>query len=182
MTEEIVELEREDGAARDGIREDDARLPAWYTWSFVGTVLFALVYVPYYLFSGWSAQGQWAAEVEAAGAIAAASRPAVAAENPFRGDAGAIAEGRETFTTICAACHKPDGSGLVGPSLVDPYWKYGNGDPELFASVSEGRPAGMPPWGTQLGAERIWKVLAYLETLPRSSEPGMGAPGVASGS
>ena len=63
MTEEIVELEREDGAARDGIREDDARLPAWYTWSFVGTVLFALVYVPYYLFSGWSAQGQWAAVV-----------------------------------------------------------------------------------------------------------------------
>ena len=54
--------------------------------------------------------------------------------------------------------------------------------PELFASVAQGRPGGMPPWGTQLGDEKIWKVLAYLETLPRSSQPGMGAPGVAPGS
>jgi cytochrome c oxidase cbb3-type subunit 3 len=181
MKDEIVELPREDGASRDGIHEDDARLPAWYTWSFIGTILFALVYVPYYLFSGWSAAGQWQAEVEAAEALYAASRPAVASENPYRGDAAAIAEGSETFTSVCAACHKPDGSGLVGPSLVDPYWKYGHADADLFASVSQGRPGGMPPWGTQLGTEKIWKVLAYLETLPRSSEPGVGAPGVAPG-
>ena len=30
----------------------------------------------------------------------------------------------------------------------------------------------MPPWGAQLGAEKIWKVLAYLETLPRSPRAG----------
>jgi mono/diheme cytochrome c family protein len=64
----------------------------------------------------------------------------------------------------------------VGPSLVDPYWKYGHGDAELFETVSAGRPLGMPPWGAQLGDEKIWKVLAYLETLPRSDEPGVGAP------
>ena len=27
-----------------------------------------------------------------------------------------------------------------------------------------------------LGPDKIWKALAYLETLPRSDEPGVGAP------
>jgi cytochrome c oxidase cbb3-type subunit 3 len=80
------------------------------------------------------------------------------------------------FATICAVCHKPDGSGLVGPSLVDPYWKYGHDDAALFETVADGRPLGMPPWGAQLGDEKIWKVLAYLETLPRQEAPGVGAP------
>jgi mono/diheme cytochrome c family protein len=39
----------------------------------------------------------------------------------------------------------------------------------------------MPAWGAQLGDEKIWKVLAYLETLPQQSEPGVGAPGAADG-
>jgi hypothetical protein len=34
----------------------------------------------------------------------------------------------------------------------------------------------MPPWGPQLGAEKIWKVLAYIETLPKRAEPGVGSP------
>ena len=36
----------------------------------------------------------------------------------------------------------------------------------------------MPAWETQLGTEKIWKALAYLETLPKSEQPGVGAPGV----
>jgi cytochrome c oxidase cbb3-type subunit 3 len=181
MSQEIPEYPREDEPARDGIGEEDARLPAWYTWSFIGTIVFALVYAPYYLLSGWSAQGQWAAEVETATARQAAVQPAPATRNPYHGNAAAIAEGAQVFNTICSACHKPDGSGLVGPSLIDPFWKYGTSDEELFTTVAKGRPAGMPPWETQLGSEKIWKVLAYLETLPRSDQPGMGAPGYAPG-
>ena len=96
--------------------------------------------------------------------------------NPFRGNTAALADGQQVFTTICAACHKPDGSGLVGPSLVDPYWKYGQTDTELFVTVAKGRPGGMPAWESQLGSEKIWKVLAYLETLAKSQQPGLGAP------
>jgi mono/diheme cytochrome c family protein len=39
-----------------------------------------------------------------------------------------------------------------------------------------GRPAGMPAWGPQLGADKVWRVLAYLETLPKTDVPGVGAP------
>ncbi|MGH0034978.1 MAG: c-type cytochrome [Myxococcota bacterium] len=174
---EIAEYPRRDESLRDGIGEEDNPVPLWFNVTFYGSIVLGILYMIYYLSSGWSSAGQYLAEAEAFDARFAEVRSAAAAAgNPFRGDEAAIAEGSQVFATICAACHKPDGSGLVGPSLVDPYWKYGNDDTSLFASVSEGRPAGMPAWGEQLGTEKIWKALAYMETLPQSDVPGVGAP------
>jgi cytochrome c oxidase cbb3-type subunit 3 len=166
-----------DDAERDGIGEEDNAIPLWYNASFAGTVVFAVVYALFYLFSGWSARGQWREELAVAEQRYAAVRAAAPTANPYHGNAAALAEGAQVFATICAACHLLNGSGLVGPSLVDPYWKYGRDDAELYRSVSEGRPGGMPAWGAQLGADKIWKALAYVETLPRSEQPGVGAPG-----
>jgi cytochrome c oxidase cbb3-type subunit 3 len=174
---EIAERPRTDEALRDGIGEEDNAIPAWWWWSWFATIVFAAFYLPYYTLSGWSQTGEYAEQVAQANAMAA-SAPAQTT-NPFRGNAAAIAEGQQVFTTICAACHKPDASGLVGPSLVDPYWKYGHTDADLFTTVTKGRPGGMPAWESQLGGEKIWKALAYLETLPKSDQPGVGAPGVA---
>ena len=173
---EIPELERVDDLPKDGIGEEDNPIPPWWWITFGMTVVWAVLYSPYYLFSGWSAAGQWAAQVEKADVRYADARAAVPSSNPYRGDAAAIAAGQEVFVTICVACHKPDGSGLVGPSLIDPYWKYGNSDQVLYETIDKGRPLGMPPWGAQLGSEKIWQVLAYMETLPRTAEPGLGAP------
>ncbi len=136
--------------------------------------MFGVVYIPYYLFSGWSQVGQYEDEVLLAEARAAAVREQLPDVNPYHGDPAAIAEGQKVFTEICVACHKPDASGLVGPSLVDPYWKYGHSDAELFETVSGGRPLGMPPWGPVLGSEKIWKVLAYVETLPEERRARCG--------
>jgi cytochrome c oxidase cbb3-type subunit 3 len=171
---EIAERARADEPLRDGIGEEDNAIPAWWWWSWFATIVFAAFYLPYYTMSGWSQTGEYAEQVAKAEAIAA-SAPAPSA-NPFLGNAAAIADGQQVFTTICAVCHKPDGSGLVGPSLVDPYWKYGHGDVELFASVAKGRPGGMPAWEAQLGSDKIWKALAYLDTLPKSEQPGVGSP------
>ncbi len=173
---EIAELARDDDALCDGIHQDDNPVPLWFNVGFYGLIVVGLVYMVYYTTSGWSSAGMYEAQVAAAEARAEAVRASLPTSNPYRGDAIAIQEGSEVFTTICAACHKPDGSGLVGPSLVDSYWKYGDDDEALYASVAEGRPEGMPPWGTQLGSEKVWKVLAYLETLPKSDQPGVGAP------
>lgn len=176
VTEEIAEYPNPDAALRDGIEEDDNPIPKWFTISFIASILFAALYIPYYLFSGWSQVGQYEDEVRVAEALSAKMRASLPNTNPYRGDAAAIAAGSEVWATICVACHMPDGSGLVGPSLIDPYWKYGNSDEVLFESVDGGRPLGMPPWGSQLGSEKIWNVLAYMETLPTTSEPGVGAP------
>lgn len=176
---EIVELPDERAPGQDGILEEDNPIPAWFNVSFLATIVFAIVYVIFYTVTGWSAGGQYEAEVAAAKAVAAANQAALPTTNPYTGNAAAIAEGKEVYLSTCAACHKPDGSGLVGPSLVDGYWKFGGSDEALFQSVSGGRPGGMPAWGPQLGTEKIWKALAYLQTLPKSDKPGLGAPGAA---
>jgi cytochrome c oxidase cbb3-type subunit 3 len=174
---EVAELPRADEPVRDGIGEEDNAIPLWFNVGFYGLIGVGILYILWYAgISGWSQRGQYEAEVAAAKeryAAVAAARPTA---NPFRGNAAAVAEGKQVFETICLACHLADGTGLVGPSLVDPYWKYGNSDPDLFQTVSEGRPLGMPPWGPQLGADKIWKVLAYVETLPKRAEPGVGSP------
>jgi cytochrome c oxidase cbb3-type subunit 3 len=175
----VPEIGRADGAHADGILEEDNPIPAWWWWTFLGTIVFAAFYTPYYILSDWSQETQWASEVAAQQAVVAANAPPLPTTNPYHGDAAAIAEGKQVFETICAACHKPDGSGLVGPSLVDPYWKYGDTDVVLFETVAKGRPGGMPAWESQLGTEKIWKALAYSATLPKSATPGVGAPGAA---
>ncbi len=179
VPDEVAELPGEHVDGTDGIAESDNPIPRWFNVSFLATIVFAIVYLAFYTLTGWSSRGQYEAEVAVATKQAQAVRAALPAGNPYTGDAAAIAEGQQVFLQICAACHKPDGSGLVGPSLVDPYWKYGDTDAVLFETVSEGRPGGMPAWKSQLGTEKIWKALAYMATLPRSNAPGVGAPGVA---
>jgi cytochrome c oxidase cbb3-type subunit 3 len=176
MSDEIVEYATDDEAVRDGIGEDDNDIPFWFNATFIASIVFACLYIPYYLFAGWSSAGQYAAESERLEAGFAAVRTERPNVNPLRGDPAAIAAGKEVWTTTCVACHLPDGRGLVGPSLIDPYWKYGSSDDELFLTVSEGRPAGMPPWGSALSTEKIWQVLAFVETLPKTSASGVGAP------
>lgn len=175
-SEEIAERPDPSAPHNDGIGEEDNAIPVWFNASFLATIVFAVVYVIYYVTMGWSSRGQYEAEVAAADAIASAARANLPSTNPYHGDAAAIADGQQVFLQICAACHKPDASGLVGPSLVDPYWKYGHTDAELFQSVMEGRPGGMPGWGAQLGSEKVWRALAYLESLPKTNVPGVGAP------
>lgn len=176
---DVAELPREAVDGTDGIVEEDHPIPFWFNAAFVATIVFGVVYSIYYLGSGWSAASQYEAEVAAAKAATAAQGAVVAETNPYHGNAAAIADGQVLFAQICAACHKPDASGLVGPSLVDPYSKYGASDHDLFQTVMNGRPGGMPAWGPQLGSEKVWKVLAYVETLPKSDKPGVGAPGAA---
>lgn len=173
---EIPEYPEPDAPERDGIAEEDNKIPLWFNVGFYALNVFGIVYILFYTLSGWSSAQMYAAQVERFEEMAAAAREARPDENPFAGDPQAIAQGKETFQQICAACHKPDATGLVGPSLVDPYWKYGSSDAELFHSIAQGRPAGMPAWEAQLGTEKIWKVMAYLRSLPKTDEPGVGAP------
>jgi len=97
----------------------------------------------------------------------AATAGAAESKNPYAGDHGAEEEGERIFEENCRSCHGDKGAGGFGPKLAATAHKYGGSDAELFASVAEGRPGGMPAFLPQLGKDRIWKAVAYIRHLER---------------
>jgi cytochrome c oxidase cbb3-type subunit 3 len=98
--------------------------------------------------------------------------------NPFAGDAQAVAEGKQLFSSMnCVYCHGAQASGLMGPPLNGVGWRYGGAPAQLYNSVHDGRPQGMPAWGGRLPPEQIWKIVAYLQTLgDASGQPSTTGP------
>ncbi len=90
---------------------------------------------------------------------------AEAAVNPFAGDRKAEEQGKEIYEANCRGCHGEKGEGGIGLPLSTRNKKFGDRDEDLYASVSRGRPGGMPAWEASLGKDRIWKVIAYLRRL-----------------
>jgi len=85
---------------------------------------------------------------------------------PYTGDAAAIAEGKKLFDRNCAECHG-DGTGGSGPDLTDNEWLCGGSDAQIFATVSNGRPGGMPSWSSDLKDDEIWKIIAFIRSLKK---------------
>lgn len=40
-------------------------------------------------------------------------------ENPYNDDAAVMADGKKLYAGNCSACHLPDGTGRIGPNIVD---------------------------------------------------------------
>lgn len=88
------------------------------------------------------------------------------ARNPFEGQPEAVAEGRRLFNRMnCAGCHNYDGSGGMGPNLTDHYWRYGGTPVDVFKTLWEGRPQGMPAWSGALTPDELWKIVAFVQSL-----------------
>jgi cytochrome c oxidase cbb3-type subunit 3 len=84
--------------------------------------------------------------------------------NPYEGDAGATEEGHVLFERMnCAGCHGYTLGGGMGPNLADTYWRYGGAPAQIYNSIFQGRPRGMPAWGAALSSSDIWKITAYIE-------------------
>lgn len=86
-------------------------------------------------------------------------------DNPYSGNMAAIKEGNTRFVDLnCAACHGYDLKGGMGPDLTDTYWRYGGSPADIYKSIFEGRPQGMPAWGRALPPADIWKIVSYIES------------------
>jgi len=95
---------------------------------------------------------------------ATANRITATIPNPYSGNTAAIEAGRQLFARMnCVGCHGYDLHGGMGPNLTDTYWDYGGAPAQIFKSIYEGRPKGMPAWGRALTADQIWKVVAYIQ-------------------
>jgi cytochrome c oxidase cbb3-type subunit 3 len=90
--------------------------------------------------------------------------------NPFDGDPAAVEEGKTLFGSMnCVYCHGAEASGLMGPPLDGASWRYGGSPAEIYKSIHDGRPQGMPAWGGRLPPDEIWKLVAYLRSLQNGS-------------
>jgi len=174
------EADHDMGHEYDGIREFDNRLPNWWLAVLFITIVFGYAYFFYYhVFDG--GKGLWAiyhAEKADADAreLAIPVDDATIAAIATRSDMMEKAQG--IFTSQCAVCHKPDGSGLIGPNLTDGFWLHGNKPSELYQTISKGVAAkGMPTWGPLLCAEKVKMMAAYVTTLKGKNLPGRAPEG-----
>jgi len=88
--------------------------------------------------------------------------------NPYAGSAKRADEGGKLFVSYnCMDCHGADGSGAMGPSLQDGRMHFGNTPADIFESIYEGRPDGMPAWGGRIGDDQIWRLVTYIQTLEK---------------
>ncbi len=64
----------------------------------------------------------------------------------------------------------------MGPALMDHKWLYGGEPDQIFATIVEGRPNGMPSFRGKLPDNQIWQLAAYVRSLsgqtPKDASPG----------
>src|SRR6185503_18828996 len=61
-------------------------------------------------------------------------------------------------------CHA-HGGGAMGPPLMDDKWIYGSQPEQVFSTIVEGRPNGMPSFGGKIAQHQVWQLAAYVRSL-----------------
>jgi cytochrome c oxidase cbb3-type subunit 3 len=90
----------------------------------------------------------------------------VATEHPYDKNAYAIAQGKRLYVQMnCAGCHGLAGGGTIGPPLMDAKWIYGADPSNIFSTIVEGRPNGMPSFRGKLSNDQVWQLAAYVRDL-----------------
>jgi cytochrome c oxidase cbb3-type subunit 3 len=163
----------------DGIQEYDNHLPNWWLYSLYGAIVFAAGYWYHYHSAGFGDSPAAAYKYERERELAAqAMQIKVGEATPealvaLTKDPNAVALGRQVFASTCAACHRADGGGNVGPNLTDDFWLHGNAPDRIFRTIASGVPdKGMPAWQPQLGALKTQAVTAYVLGLRGTNVPG----------
>ena len=93
----------------------------------------------------------------------------------YQGNAFAISEGQRLYGWFnCSGCHA-HGGGAIGPALMDDEWIYGGEPQQIYQTIVEGRPNGMPKFGGRVPEQQIWQLVAYVLSLsdrvPKDAKP-----------
>jgi len=93
----------------------------------------------------------------------------------FEGNKAAIEDGKQLFGQMnCTGCHFNGGGGM-GPALMSGHWRYGGQIDQIYASIAQGRPNGMPSWQFVLQPQQIWELAAFVKSLSASAAPSASA-------
>jgi len=169
----------------DGIQEFDNPMPRWWVYLFWATIIFSILY--FFNVPGFGiGKGRIAdydrdiAAAASADAKRKAAQPAGASGEQLAAmtkDASVVALGKQVFGQNCAACHRADAGGQIGPNLADDYWLHGGTLEQIHKTVVDGvLEKGMPPWGKVLKPNQLDAVVAYIYTLRGTNPPNPKAP------
>lgn len=96
-------------------------------------------------------------------------------QNPFAEDPESAQRGMKYYNQFnCVGCHAPNGSGGMGPSLSNTTFLYGEKPENIFLSILQGRPNGMPAWGGVLPDHVIWDLVSYIKSISKAPAPPWG--------
>ena len=175
------------GHVWDGdLREMNNPLPRWWVGLFIITVIFSLVYLAFYPGLGnlpgkfgWSAHGQYDAEVAKANEQVAplyAKFQGMPVEEVAK-DPQAMAIGDRLFMNNCAQCHGSDARGSKGfPNLTDVDWLHGGSPEKIKETLTQGRNGMMPPMAAAVGSpDDVRNVAHYVLSLSGSPHDSLRA-------
>jgi cytochrome c oxidase cbb3-type subunit 3 len=168
----------------DGIKELDNNLPPWWVYLFYACILFGVVYMVRYEVLGADNQEMELQKEVAQAKIEIAeymkTAPDLMDEKTVTllTEPADLAAGKEIFNTNCAACHRADAGGQIGPNLTDDQWILGGGIKNVFHTlVNGGRDGkGMISWKGTLKPKEMQKVASYILSLKGSNPPDAKAP------
>jgi cytochrome c oxidase cbb3-type subunit 3 len=84
---------------------------------------------------------------------------------PYYNNADAVVTGMRLYQQMnCGGCHF-NGGGGIGPALMDDSWIYGGRLDQIYNTIYQGRPNGMPAWRGKLGDAQIWQIAAYVRSM-----------------
>ncbi len=155
----------------DGITyREEKSSPGVFRILFAVLAVWGVIYMGYYLFSGWSSQ----AEADAAKKARDSQKKSVhlAVETTGAGYGGSghkieayVAVGKKLYGTLCTSCHGESAKGGVGPDLTTSKYKYGKSRLDITKSITEGRPGGMPSFSSQIDKEQVEGLVEYILSL-----------------
>ena len=80
-------------------------------------------------------------------------------------NAWSMAEGKQLYEAFnCVGCHAHGGGGM-GPALMDNKWIYGSEPYQIYASIRQGRPNGMPSFRGKIQDSQIWEIAGYVRSM-----------------
>ena len=84
---------------------------------------------------------------------------------PYAANAYGMSQGKQLFAAMnCVGCHSHGGGGM-GPPLMDATWIYGSDPSQIYSSIAQGRPNGMPSFRNKLTSDQIWQLVAYVRSM-----------------
>ncbi|NIA27129.1 MAG: cytochrome-c oxidase, cbb3-type subunit III [Desulfobulbaceae bacterium] len=150
--------------------------PKWWLYLYFTTIAWAVGYMIVYPgigafegILGWSQQGQYEEEMQAAADRYEPiyERFAEMDFNVLSQDPDAQKLGKSLFASYCTTCHGSDARGATGyPNLTDHDWIWGDTEAAITTTIRQGRNSIMPSLSAALGGDTgIDNMVNYVRSL-----------------